>query len=200
MLFYLFNRTLNVFPDCVYYDLEKDEPIVYLVGKVTEIKEKGDWFISNLELCNDGLFSVVNVRIYTPKNEAYIDVGEEITHKGTEGYQWNKLPTDIFGSVANKNNLLAVRVEELKSKEAVLGLFKDLGDFDCKSEVICKNRLEFVQARGLSQVNFLNNLKNQNFLPLFLDFVSGKAVVYSREFGKVESLEHFKQLKDSLLL
>lgn len=200
LFLYLFNRTLNVFPNCVYYGPKQDKPTVYLIGKVTRVQEKSDWFISNLELCDNSLFNIANVQIYTPKNEAYFDVGGEITYKETQGYQWNKFPIDTFKSVVNKNNLLAVRVEELKSKEAVLGLFKDLKDFDCESQAICRNRLVFVQAQGLLQVNFLNNLKSKNIFPLFLDFVSGKAVVYSQEFGKVKSLEHFKQLKDRLLL
>lgn len=199
LFLYLFNRTLNIFPNCVYYNPKRDEPVIYLTGKVTDIQEKDNWFISNLELCNASLFGVAHVRIYTPKNETYFDVGGEIIHKGTAGYQWKKVSLDKFISIANKHNFLAVQVEELKTEEAVLALFKDLDGFDCQNEVICRNRLEFVKAQGPAQVNFLYNLKKRNFLPLFWDFVSGKAVVYSQKFGKVESLERFKQLTDSSL-
>lgn len=199
-LVFLFNRILGIFPNCVYYNPNRDGSAVYLVGKVTGIQEKGNWFIGNLKLCNAGLFSVANVRIYTPKNEAYFDVGEEIVYKGTEGYQWNKVSLDKFVSTVNKNNLFAIRVEELKSKEAVRALFKDLGDFVCQDQNICRNRLEFVETQGLSQSKFLNNLKKRNFLPLFWNFISGEAVIYSSKFGKVESSERFKQLTNGSLL
>lgn len=199
LLLYLLNGVIKVFPDCVYYNSEGNEP-VYLVGKVTGIQEKENWIVSSLELCDDSLFTVAKVKIYTPKDEGLFDVGEELVHEGTEAYQWNKVSIDIFDSVANKNNLLAVRVEELKSEEAVLALFEGFEDFDCENRVICRNRIGFVRRHGPSQTSFLNNLKNKNIIPLFLDFITGEAVVYSKDFGKVDSVERFRQLTDGLLI
>lgn len=189
----------KIFPDCIYYNSEGDG-LVYLVGRVTGIQEEGNWIVSSLELCDDSLFTIAKVKVYTPKDEGLFDVGEELVYEGTQAYQWNKFSIDVFDSVVNKNNLIAVRVEELRSEEDVRALFEEFEDFDCEKQAICKNRIDFVRRHEPFQTSFLNNLKNKNITPLFLNFITGKAVVYSKEFGKVESLEKFKQLTDELLM
>jgi len=199
-LLYFFNGAISAFNQCTYYNPNKEDRNIAFFGKITQIKQEENWIISNLQLCDSELGNIAHVKIYTPKDSFYFDLGEKIIYKKTPAYHWNKREMSEFSSIITKDNPFAVKVEELKSEKEILDSFEKFENFNCAETEICKNRVEFFKTQGTAQINFLNNLKSKKIIPLLFDFITGKAIIYSQEFGQVDSKEDFDQLTKGLLL
>ena len=205
---YTFINFIELIAGCIYYSPQRPVRNTVIVGKVVKIENQGEWIVSDFRLCNTKPFNLARVKVFTPKNEAYVIVGEEKDKGGGIDYSWQTTPITKIDSILNKDNLLVIRIEEFNSKEQIENSFlsvapppeSNMENLECNDIPRCKSRLEYFNTNGLKQITFLENLRNKKAFFLLNNFISGDSVIFSTEFGKVDSIERFRQLTEGLML
>lgn len=185
--------------DCVYYNSRHDRNVI-LFGEISDREEVDGWIVHTLDVCGSHLGKIIKVSVFTPKGASLFSLGEEIEYEGTQGYTFNKREVTNMPLLVKKNQLFAIVLDEMPSENSIYARFQDFENFDCEQVEVCRSRVAFFNNYGAGQAKFINNLKNKSVFSLLLDFIGGKATVYSKRFGRVESKEHFQELVGSLLI
>jgi hypothetical protein len=197
--FYL-NVGFKLVTDCIHVQPNLQGKNIIFFGKITRVEEQDDWFISYLSLCNSWLGNIYPLKIYTPRQYFVFSLGEEITFENSRGYHWLKKDVNQFKKTVTNLKAAIVRPEKLESTEQVLDKFTDTANFSCEQSTLCTSEKSFVNIYGKEQVAFLKKNESRQVVPVLLDIITGKAIVFSMDFGEVQSKDNFKILTEENLL
>lgn len=196
---YFYKDLQSKVEQCVYFDSRKPNDL-YLFGQILSVSQEGNWTKTRLALCGRSVFPFNVFTLYSSVGMGYYKFGEKIQINGSTGYHWINRPIVTMRPTLESQRFVVFRSDILRSEAEIQSRFQEAQEFVCSESPFCADRISFFSDHGAQQLTTIGNLKNELLVPLLMDAIVSKSILFGLNFGPMSSLDEFRVLSRGSLL